>query len=129
LNVAVALRTVDGAKTASLLDVTVSNNTGLSYSLTPTDPQLICVDYRVFPPTPHQAVEVPPRGKGKLTLTLDWDAYRGQGLWCSRKAEDVEWKGPVEEAGVLYFRVGVGSCYGLPVPLHIPAELTKKRGK
>jgi hypothetical protein len=126
LNVDIALRTGDGAKTASLLDVTVLNNTDLSYSLKPTDPQLVSRDYRVFPPAPHQAVEVPPMGKGKLALTLDWDAYSSQGLWCSRKAEDIEWKGPVDAAGVLYFSVGIGSCYSLPVPLHVPAELTKR---
>jgi hypothetical protein len=126
LNVDIALRTGDGAKTASLLDVTVFNNTGVSYSLRPMDPQLVSVDYRVFPPAPHEAVEVPPRGKGKLALTLDWDAYRRQGLWCSKKAEDVEWKGPVAAAGVIYFRVGIGSCYSLPVPLHVPADLTKR---
>ncbi len=129
LNVAIALRTGNGAKTSSLLDVTVLNNAVLSYSLRPTDPQLVSVDYRLFPPTPHQAVEVPPRGKGKLALTLDWDTYRGQGLWCSRKGENVEWRGPVEAAGVLYFRVDIGSCYSLPVPLHVPSGLMKKRGR
>jgi len=53
-------------------------------------------------------------------MTLDWPEYYRKGLWCSRRGEYVEWRGPIKDKDAVYYRVGVANCYSLPVPLPIP---------
>jgi hypothetical protein len=129
LNVMVALRAKDGARTSSLLDVTISNNTERPYALSATDLVLLGIAYRVFPPEPHKGAEVPPKGKGTLALTLDWDEYCVKGLWCSRRGEDNDWPETAGDKDVAYYRVGVANCYSLEVPLHVPVGVNNRQMK
>jgi hypothetical protein len=127
LNVMVVPRTKDGAKLPSLLGVTVSNNNDRPYTLSATDLVLYSIFHRVFPPVPHTGLEVPPKGKGALTLTLDWDEYCSKGLWCSTRGEDIEWPGPTVDDKGIYYRVGVANCYSNGVPLNVLQEMKKRR--
>lgn len=127
LDVKVSLRSKEGTSKPTLLDVTVSNNTDTLYTLSATDLVLCSVGHRVFPPASqaHKGEVVPPRGKGVLRLTLDWDEYCSKGLWCSRCGEVISWPGPTKDEKGVYYRVGVANCYSLGVALPQPSPATQ----
>ncbi|MCL2641349.1 MAG: hypothetical protein FWD53_10920 [Phycisphaerales bacterium] len=98
------------------LDVEISNNTDVAYSLRTGDFRLQSLDHVVYPPTSRQNVRafVPVKGRGTLKLTLDWDEYYRKGLWM-KLAGDMSWKGPTEDENGVYYRVVVGHYSSAPM--------------
>ena len=84
-----ALRTKDGDRYPTLLDVTVTNNTDQPYTLTATDLSLFDFIYRVFPPgsQSHKRGSCPGKRARPVIRDTRLDRYYGRGLWCS-----VRWK-------------------------------------
>lgn len=119
LQIDVALRTKDGERWPTLLDVTVTNNTAQPYTLTATDLSLFDFIYRVFPPESqsHKGEVVPARGEGRLSVTLDWTEYYRHGLWCSARMEILEMPGDI-----IGYSVRIANCLSRHCPLVRPEK-------
>lgn len=75
-----------------LLQVQLTNNSGLDLILTKTDLSVFSAGWRVFPPEKQQRRGMIVRGHGGIaTLQLDWDRYVRAGLWCRRSSTNEDW--------------------------------------
>jgi beta-lactamase regulating signal transducer with metallopeptidase domain len=109
-----------------LLHLHITSNTDRSYTLDKNDLSMDTWDYRIFPPASqlHAGQTVPAKGKGALDLTVDWNAYVHDGLWCSRRGEMIEERGqpyppdPKDE----YYRVFVANNGSIQFALPRPAN-------